>query len=41
VQPSASSVLSRDVMPITSLGLGLGSDAPDYSLNVSLPITFR
>ena len=37
----ASSVLSRDVMLITSLGLGLGSDAPDYSLNVSLPITFR
>lgn len=36
----ASSVLSRDVMLIVSAGIGVGSDAPKYSLNVALPITF-
>ncbi|WP_194726680.1 hypothetical protein [Noviherbaspirillum malthae] len=37
----ASSVLSRDVMLIVSTGIGVGSDAPKYSFNVSLPISFR
>lgn len=37
----ASSVLSRDVMLIISTGIGLGNDAPRYSFNVALPITFH
>ena len=37
----ASSVLSRDVMLLVSTGIGMGGDAPKYSFNVSLPITFR
>lgn len=37
----ASAVLSRDVMLLVSTGIGLGGDAPKYSFNVSLPITFR
>ncbi len=37
----ASSVLTRDTMLITSVGIGVGDDAPNYSINVSLPITFR
>lgn len=41
VSIGASSVLSRNVMLITSVGIGVGEDAPNYSLNVSLPITFR
>lgn len=37
----ASSVLSRDVMLITSVGIGVGGEAPEYSVNFALPITFR
>lgn len=37
----ASSVLSRDTTLITRFGIGLGSDAPRYSFNLSLPILLR
>jgi hypothetical protein len=37
----ASSVLSRDLTLVTQLGIGLGNDAPKYSLTVALPILFR
>lgn len=40
VNIGASSVLSRDMMLIVSAGIGVGSDAPKYSFNVALPITF-
>lgn len=41
VNIGASSVLSRDVMLLISTGIGVGSDAPKYSFNVSVPISFR
>jgi len=41
VSIGASSVLSRDVMLITSVGIGVGSESPEYSVNFSLPIRFR
>lgn len=37
----ASSVLSRDMTLVTQFGIGLGSDAPRYSVGLSLPILFR
>ena len=37
----ASSVLSRDLTLVTSFGIGLGSDAPEYSFTISLPYLFR
>ncbi|MDQ9169276.1 transporter [Oxalobacteraceae bacterium R-40] len=37
----ASSVLSRDVTLVTQFGIGLGDDAPKYSVSVALPILFR
>lgn len=37
----AASVVSRDMMLLVSTSVGLGSDAPKYGFNVSLPITFR
>jgi hypothetical protein len=37
----ATSVLSRDVTLVTQFGIGLGSDAPKYSANFSLPFLFR
>jgi len=37
----ASSVLSRDTTLITRIGIGLGNDAPKYSINVALPILIR
>ena len=36
----ASSMLVRDVIFNTQLGIGLGNDAPKYSLTVSLPVAF-
>jgi hypothetical protein len=37
----ASSVISRDATLVTQFGIGLGSDAPKYSLTVSVPLLFR
>jgi hypothetical protein len=37
----ASSVLSRDVTLITQFGIGVGSDAPEYSVSFALPFLFR
>lgn len=37
----ASSVLSRDVTLVTQFGIGLGEDAPEYTISVALPILFR
>ena len=37
----ASSILSRNVMLIVSAGVGVGEDAPKYTFNVSVPITFK
>jgi uncharacterized protein with beta-barrel porin domain len=37
----ASSVLSRDMTLVTQFGIGLGNDAPKYSIGISLPILFR
>lgn len=37
----ASSVLSRDLTLVTQVGIGVGDDAPKYSITVSLPILFR
>jgi hypothetical protein len=37
----ASSVLSRDLTLVTQFGIGLGSDAPEYSFTISLPILLR
>jgi hypothetical protein len=37
----ASSVLSRDTTLITRIGIGLGNDAPKYSISVALPILIR
>lgn len=37
----ASSVLSRDVTLVTSFGIGLGDDAPEYTFTVSLPFLLR
>ena len=37
----ASSVLSRDLTLITRVGIGLGNDAPKYTLSVALPILIR
>lgn len=37
----ASSVLSRDVTLVTQFGIGLGNDAPEYSIAIALPILFR
>jgi hypothetical protein len=36
----ASSILARDIMLNTQLGIGLGNDAPKYTFMISLPITF-
>lgn len=36
----ASSILARDIMLNTQLGIGLGNDAPKYTFVISLPITF-
>lgn len=41
VSIGASSILSRNAMLIVSTGIGVGGDAPKYSFNLSLPITFR
>lgn len=40
VNIGASSVLSKGIMLIVSTGIGMGGDAPKYSFNVALPITF-
>lgn len=37
----ASSVLARDLTLVTQFGIGLGNDAPKYSINLALPILFR
>ena len=37
----ASSVLSRDLTLVTQFGIGLGSDAPEYTFTVSLPFLLR
>jgi hypothetical protein len=37
----AASVVSRDVTLLTQVGIGLGNDAPKYSLSFTLPILFR
>lgn len=37
----SSSVLSRDLTLVTSFGIGLGSDAPEYSFTISLPYLLR
>lgn len=36
----ASSILARDIMLNTQLGIGLGNDAPKYTFMISLPISF-
>jgi hypothetical protein len=36
----SSSILARNVMLIAQLGIGLGSDAPEYSFSLALPITY-
>jgi uncharacterized protein with beta-barrel porin domain len=36
-----SSVLSRDMTLVTQFGIGLGDDAPKYSVSIALPILFR
>ena len=41
VSIGASSILSRNVMLQTSVGFGVGDDAPKYSLNFALPIAFH
>jgi len=37
----SSSVLSRDLTLVTSFGIGLGNDAPEYSFTISLPFLLR
>jgi hypothetical protein len=37
----ASSVLSRNTTLVTQFGIGVGNDAPNYSISVRLPILFR
>jgi hypothetical protein len=37
----ATSVLSRDVTLVSRFGIGLGNDAPRYSVSIGLPILFR
>jgi hypothetical protein len=37
----ASSVLSRDVTLVTQFGIGLGNDAPKYTISIAFPIAFR
>lgn len=41
VNLGASSVLSRDTTLVTQFSIGLGNDAPKYSVGISLPILFR
>lgn len=41
VSLGASSVLSRDMTLVTQFGIGLGSDAPKYTIGIFLPILFR
>ena len=36
-----SSVLSRDVTVVTQFGIGLGSDAPKYTIGIAFPIVLR
>lgn len=37
----ASSVLSRDVTVVTQFGIGLGNDAPKYTISIAFPMVFR
>lgn len=40
VSIGTSSILSRNTMLQATVGLGVGDDAPDYSIGIALPITF-
>jgi hypothetical protein len=37
----ASSVLSRDLTAVAQVGIGVGHDAPKYTLNIAFPFLFR
>ena len=37
----ATSILSRDLTLVTQFGIGVGGDAPRYTISVALPIQFR
>lgn len=40
VSIGTSTILSRNTMLQTTIGIGVGDDAPDYSLSLALPINF-